>query len=102
MPRTVRKRATNLKARHAAVPVVLPIALNPYFDDILRRHVVRAARDHGVPLEELERAFDSEADAISFLRRSGREYYEAYVEEADEAVDHHGWVVVDRSGRALA
>lgn len=73
---------------------MLPIALNPYFDAVLRRHVARAATSRGLALSDLESTFASEADAIRFLRECGDETYLAYEEDASASVDHVGWIVV--------
>ena len=76
---------------------MLPITLNPYLDAILKEHVIRQARRHGLPLEALERAFDSEAAAVEFLKACGGKAYEDYVDDASAAVDHVGWILVDKA-----
>ena len=82
---------------------MLSIALNPYFDAVLRAHVVRAARRNGLSLEDLERLLDSEAEAIEYLKGCGIDTYEAYVEAASAAVNHVGWIITPaRDPRAKA
>lgn len=93
--RDVSRRKTQVPPK--VVPCVLPIALNPYFDDILRRHVARAARDRGLTLTDLEKSLSSEADAVKFLRECGDHAYLAYEEDASATVDHVGWIVVDEA-----
>ncbi len=76
---------------------MLPIATNPYFDAVLKEHVIRAARRRGVTLADLERAFASERSAIEFLKECGPDAYETYLEDASEAVDHVGWILIDKA-----
>ncbi len=81
---------------------MLPIALDPYFDPILRIAIDRAARRKGIALADLERSFESTGDAFDWLREADAEEFTAYVESASAAIDHVGWLIVDKRGRRVA
>lgn len=72
---------------------MLEVAFNPYLDGILREHLIRAAVKFEIPVADLEELLENESDAIEWLKEASLEAYEAYLEDADAAVNHVGWVV---------
>lgn len=72
---------------------VMEVAFNPWLDGVLREHLLRAAVKYEIPVGDLEELLESEADAIEWLKEASLEAYEAYLVDADAAVNHVGWVL---------
>lgn len=72
---------------------VLEVAYNPYLDAVLREHLLRAAAKFEIPIHDLEDLLENEADAVAWLKEASPDAFEAYVDDADAAVNHVGWVL---------